>query len=165
MVREEADEENTRPPGQTLCGPGCGNICLMHQTAKRSKSGLSRNQNSINARRLRGIYFIEPDDEEFKRMMKNARRNCLPQCFANFNVGQHKTKYACTVEADETMRIRMEGSQSKNHEDHIAGNGVNSLSHNNLVHKFIPLPEAMKIPDVKAAVEKMDVVRKFRRGT
>ena len=27
-----------------------------------------------NARRLRGIYFIDPDDEEFKDIMKNARR-------------------------------------------------------------------------------------------
>ena len=26
------------------------------------------------ARRLRGIFFIELDDEEFKRIMKNARR-------------------------------------------------------------------------------------------
>ena len=47
----------------------------------------------------------------------------------------------------------MEGSQNKNHEDHIAGRGV-SLSHHNTVHKFIPLPQAMKIPDAKAAVEK-----------
>ena len=36
------------------------------------------------------------------------------------------------------MRIRMEGSQSKNHEDHIAGKGVNSLSFYNLVHKLFP---------------------------
>ena len=63
------------------------------------------------------------------------------------------TKYACIVEADESLRIRMEGSQSKNHEDHITGKGVNSLSHYNLVHKFIPMPEAMRIPDAKAAVE------------
>ena len=28
-------------------------------------------------------------------------------------VGQHKTKFACNVEADESMRIRMEGSQNK----------------------------------------------------
>ena len=27
-----------------------------------------------NARRLRGIYFIDPDDAEFKEIMKNARR-------------------------------------------------------------------------------------------
>ena len=51
-------------------------------------------------------------------------------------VGQHKTKYAWIVEADESMRIRMEGSQNKNHEDHIAGRGMNSSSHCNLVHKF-----------------------------
>ena len=59
-------------------------------------------------------------------------------------VGQHKTKYACTVEADESTRIPMEGSQSKNHEDHIAGRGIKSLSHHNLLHKFIPMPQAMK---------------------
>ena len=40
------------------------------------------------------------------------------------------------------------------HEDHIAGKGDNSLQHYNLVHKFIPMPQAMKIPAAKAAVEK-----------
>ena len=48
----------------------------------------------------------------------------------------------------------MEGSLHKNHEDGIPGKGMNSLSHCNLVHKFIPLPQAMKIPDAKSAVEK-----------
>ena len=55
-----------------------------------------------------------------------------------------KTKYACIVEADESTRKRMEGSLHKYHEDHIAGKGMNSLSHYNLVHKFIPVPQAMK---------------------
>ena len=32
------------------------------------------------------------------------------------------------------------------HEDHIAGNGDNSLQHYNLVHEFILMPQAMKIP-------------------
>ena len=40
------------------------------------------------------------------------------------------------------------------HEDHIAGKGDNSLQHYNLVQKFIPLPQAMKIPAAKAAVDK-----------
>ena len=31
---------------------------------------------------------------------------------------------------------------------------MNSLNHYSLVHKFIPMPQAMKIPDAKAAVEK-----------
>ena len=36
----------------------------------------------------------------------------------------------------------------------IAGKGENSLQHYNLVHKFIPMPQAMKIPAAKAAVDK-----------
>ena len=40
------------------------------------------------------------------------------------------------------------------YEDHIAGNVDNSLQHCNLVHKFIPMPQAMKIPAAKAAVDK-----------
>ena len=42
----------------------------------------------------------------------------------------------------------------KDHEDHIAGKGINSLNHCNLVHKFIPRPQAMNILEAKAAVEK-----------
>ena len=57
---------------------------------------------------------------------------------------KRKTKYAYT----------MEGSLHKDDEDHIAGKGMNSLSHYNLVHKFIPMPQAMKIPDAKAAEDK-----------
>ena len=47
----------------------------------------------------------------------------------------------------------MESSQHKNHEVHIAGKGFTSMSHYNLVHKFIPVPQAMKIPDAKTEVE------------
>ena len=48
----------------------------------------------------------------------------------------------------------MEGSHNKNHEYHFAGKGMNSLSRDNLVHKFIPVPQATNIPDAKEAVEK-----------
>ena len=48
----------------------------------------------------------------------------------------------------------MGNSEPHNHEDHIAGKGENSLQHYNLVHKFIPVPQAMKIPTAKAAVDK-----------
>ena len=36
----------------------------------------------------------------------------------------------------------------------LQGKGENSLQHYNLVHKFIPMPQAMKIPAAKAAVDK-----------
>ena len=77
-----------------------------------------------------------------------------------------KFKLACILEAGESTRLRMGESLPSHHEDHIAGNGNNSLQHYNLVHKFIPMLEAMKMPDAKAAVEKeWRNWRKFRRGT
>ena len=47
----------------------------------------------------------------------------------------------------------MEGTPPKDHEDHIAGQGFKSLSHYNLVHKFIPMSQGLKIPEAKAAVD------------
>ena len=65
-----------------------------------------------------------------------------------------KTKFVCIVEADESTRKRMEGSLHKYHEDHFAGQGMNSLSHYNQVRQFNPMPQALKILVAKAAVEK-----------
>ena len=50
--------------------------------------------------------------------------------------------------------MRMEASLPKYHEDHIAGKGDNSLQHYYLVHKLMPMSQAMKIPAAKAAVDK-----------
>ena len=65
-----------------------------------------------------------------------------------------KSKFACILEASESTRMRMEESLPNYHEDHIAGRADNSLQHYNLVFKFIPVPQAMKIPAAKAAVDK-----------
>ena len=67
---------------------------------------------------------------------------------------KNMTKLACILEANESTRMRMGNSTPSIHEDHIAGKGENSLQHYNLVHKFIPMPQAMKIPAAKAAVDK-----------
>ena len=65
-----------------------------------------------------------------------------------------KTKLACILEASESTRLRMGESLPNHHEDHTAGKEDNSLQHFTLVHKFIPMLQAMKIPAAKAAVEK-----------
>ena len=44
-------------------------------------------------------------------------------------------------------------SVPNHHEDHIAGKGDNSSQHYKLVHKFIPMPQALKILTAKAAVD------------
>ena len=130
-----------------------------------------------NARKLRGIYFIDPEDKEFKQTIKNARKKletsvapAMPcKSYENCRSGASnkiQTKLACILEAGESTRMRMGNSISHNHEDHIAGRGNNSLQHYNLVHKFIPMPQAMKIPAAKAAVDKeWEKMRKFLRGT
>ena len=132
----------------------CGNTCLMQQKAKRSKSGYRETKDRY-ARQIRGIFFLE-SDEEFKPTMKNARRkleipmpaampcktpvNCRGKTCSS--IGKSKTKSACIVDANESVRIRLEGTPQRYHEDHIAAKGINSLSHHHLVHKFFPMPQA-----------------------
>ena len=52
------------------------------------------------------------------------------------------------------MRIQLEGVPHKYHEGHISAKGINSWSHDNMVHKFVLMPQALKNLDVKAVVEK-----------
>ena len=66
----------------------------------------------------------------------------------------HSTKSKQDFRAGESTRLRMGESLPNPHEDHIARKGDNSLQHYNLVHKFIPMPQAMEIPAAKAAVDK-----------
>ena len=118
-----------------------------------------------NARKLRGIYFIDPEDKENKETIKNARKKLetsvapAMRCKIMKNCGSGasnklQTKLACILEADESTRLRMGNSVPNYHEDHVAGKGNNSLQHYNLVHKVIPMLQAMKIPAAKAAVDK-----------
>ena len=110
------------------------------------------------------IYFIDPEDKEFKETIKNARKKletpmapampCKTSRKSKHGETRSKTnvfksKFACILEASESTRLRMEESLPNHHiEDH------NSLQHCNLVQKFIPMPQAMKIPAAKAAMDK-----------
>ena len=115
-----------------------------------------------NARKLRGIYFVDPEDKEFEETIKNARKKletsvapAMPCKIMRNCVNSTELKQDLRVlEADKSTRLRMGESFRNYHEDHIAGKGNNSLQHYNLVHKFIPMPQAMKIPAAKAALDK-----------
>ena len=69
---------------------------------------------------------------------------------------KHQLLLLCLVKLRKIVGVvhRMGNSIPQHHEDHIAGRGEKSLQHYNLVHKFIPMPQAMKIPAAKAAVDK-----------
>ena len=121
-----------------------------------------------NARRLRGIYFMDPEDTQFAEIIKNARKKlevqtapAMPCKRTNRLHGatccqkrDHKSKISYKQEANDSKRLLMEGIVPKTHEDHIAGKGDNSLHHYNSVHKIIPMPQAMQKPAAKEAVDK-----------
>ena len=65
-----------------------------------------------------------------------------------------KTRFSCFLELDESKRLRIGESSPNQHEDNITGKGDNSLQHYNLVHNFVPMPQAMIILAAKAAVDK-----------
>ena len=134
-----------------------------------------------NARKLRGIYFIDPEDKEFKENIKNARKKletpmapampCKTSEKGKHGVtrgkyGESNSKLASILEASEFTRLRMGESLPNHRGNHIAGSGDTSLLHYNLVHKFILMPQAMKVPAAKAAVDKeWEKWRKCRRAT
>ena len=133
-----------------------------------------------NARQLRGVFFIEPNDKELKPTMNAAPRKLevpMPAamlCRIPFksigephcNIEARKTKYACVVDADENTRPRLEGAGHKLHQDHITAKGMNSVTQCSLVHKWISMPQAIKFPDAKAAVEtEWENWRKSRHGS
>ena len=84
-----------------------------------------------NARKIRGIYFIDPEDKEFKETMKNARKKLetpmapgVP-CKTSKNsrhgaTHEIKSKLACILEVSESTRLRMGESLPYHHADHIA---------------------------------------------
>ena len=95
--------------------------------------GYRETKSSTNARQLRGIFFFEPNDEEFNLTVKAARRKLevpMPAAMpckiliqssleTHRSIGKPKTKYACVVDADESTRARLEGAGHKPHQDHI----------------------------------------------
>ena len=66
----------------------------------------------------------------------------------------HKSKMTCILQADESKRLRMERIEPRIHDEHIADKGDNSLHHYNLVHKFIPMLQAMNVLAAKETVDK-----------
>ena len=127
-----------------------------------------------NARKLRGIYFSDPEDKEFKETIKNARKKletpvapAMPCKIMKKNCGSGgsnkvKTKLACILEADESTRLRMGNSVPNYHEDHIAGKGDNSLQHHlqqNAKWEKLEKISARNVTKVKSKKEVIDEAR------
>ena len=141
MVRWRDLRENRRSRDPTIYGQIWGSMCLMHRNAKRSKSGQSRNQSSKMPRnyfiaRRKLVIPMPPAMPCKTSLCRGSKETCRA-------IGRRKTEYACIVDADETMRVRLQGAVHKHHQDHITAKGMNSLNHYSPVHKFISMPQAL----------------------
>ena len=146
------------------------------RSEERNRKGKKEKPQFDNARRLRGIHLIDPDDGDCKETLTHAMRKlevpmeaampCKNGTSSKKNSSSPpqetekrgrepypipKTIHACIVEAHGSTRQQLESSLPKNHEDHFAGKGYTSMTHYNLVHKFIPIPQAMKILDARSS--------------
>ena len=113
MVREETDKKRTTSRPDNVWPAMWKHMSNASKRKEKQKWAIEKPKLD-HARRLRGIYFIDPDDEEFKDIMRNVGRKMevpMPAAMpcklqrGQYTVGEHKTKYACIVDADESMRI------------------------------------------------------------
>ena len=110
-----------------------------------------------NARRLRGIYFMDPQDKELKEIIQNARRKLETPMAPAVSCKTCKTCKKKRMERP-VARLMISGLnlrvswKSVNPQECVWKNlyrnimrtilqekGDNSLQHHNLVHKFIPM--------------------------
>ena len=123
-----------------------------------------------NVRKLRGIYFIDPEDKEFKETVNNARKKLeTPMAPAMLCKTSKKNKHGKTRGktndiSNQKLRVSWKPVNPqecvwKNLYQNIMRTilqekGTIHYNMNNLVHKFISMHQAMKIPAAKAAVVK-----------
>ena len=109
-----------------------------------------------NARKLRGIYFIDPEFTEYKETIMNARKkletsgSCIRLARFKKNVGvMHPAKLR------QNFRVVWKLINPQECVWEIRYRIITkTILEENLVHKFILMPQAMKIPAAKAAVDK-----------
>ena len=177
MVRVKTNEKIAYIQARSLW-PEIWKSMGKHAKLKEKQKWSEQKLHLENARKLRGIYFIDPEDTEFKETIKNARKKletsvapAMPSKIMKKNCGSGasnkiKTRLVCLLEAGESTRMRMGNSIPHHHEDHIAGKGDNSLQHYNLVHKFFLCLKLWKFLQRKQRWTRNGKNwRKFRRGT
>ena len=157
-----------RLPDKIMCGQKYGPKLVKPLRIEKNKNGKSKSQHSImlddwvestllilmtkitktfsNTRGENG-----KDLWHLPWPCKRAPNN-ITKVFAKSSIASEKatkTIYGCKVESHESTRQRVDLKIMK-----IALQGFTSMTHYNLVHKFIPMHPAMNIRDAKAAVDK-----------
>ena len=149
-----------------------------HTNLKEKQKWSNEKLHLENGRKLRGIYFIDPEHKEFKETIKNARKKletpvapAMPCKIMKKNCesgasNKVKSKLACVLEASESTRLRMGESLPNHHEDQVA---EKVKIHNSITIWFINLFLCLKmwkfLQQKQRWTRNEKNWRKFRRGT
>ena len=110
---------------------------------------------------MKNLYFLWQMVQQIIR-----KRQQIPEKCGKAEAPEAKTRFSCIAEAHESTRPGIESVTKRSHEDHIAGKGQNSVLHHNPVHKFIPMPQAMKIRMQRLQwTRNGKSLRQFQRGS
>ena len=74
MVWGAVDKKAKKNPGRITCGQKYGIMSNAAERKEKQKWAIEKPKLD-NARKLRGIYFIDPTDADFKETIKNARKS------------------------------------------------------------------------------------------
>ena len=126
MVRGEADKKTSNIEASSRVAPNLEKYVRCCSVKIEQKWAIQKPRLD-NAKRLRGIYFTDPEDEELKETQKNACRKLaiLMEAATPCNISRskhkencrstdnRKTKFACIVDANDSRRRRLEGLYPK----------------------------------------------------
>ena len=164
MVREETDKTASDIQARSKMArtlERIGKKCL----AERQKWAIEKPKHD-NARRLRGIYFIDPEDKEFKETIKNARKKLeTPMAPAMPCKTSKKNKHGETRSKTNKFKTNLRVSWKPVNPQECVWKNLNQnimrtilqekrTIHCNITIWYTILFLAMKIPAAKAAVDK-----------
>ena len=143
MVRTEIDEKAAYIQARSSMARVMEVNGKERQAEGKAKMGLMKSSIWKTHENCEGIYFIDPEDKEFKETIKNTRKkletSVAPVMLCKImkkNCGnrsdKNTTKLACILEANESTRMRMGNSLPNHHEDHIAGKDSITICFTNL---------------------------------
>ena len=166
MVRRETNEEtNDLKTRQCMARYVEAYVCCSEEQSKANVG--YRKPKLENARQVRGIFFIEPDDEEFKHIMKSARRkleipmpaampcttpvNCRGKTCSSIGNTRQKCLYCRCRRIYESTIARGTAKVSRRSQRCKRNKFTESL---HITAQVYSDASSIKIPDAKAAVDK-----------
>ena len=158
-------QENSLLPGQIICGQNSGIQWESTPSWRRSRSGLMKSSILKTHENCEGSIHWPGGQGVQRNHIKNARKNlktsialAMPCKLWRIVGVVHPTKLK------QNLRVFWKLMNPKNcvwenlyriiMKTILQEKGNNSVQHYNLVHKFIPMPHAIRIPAAKAAVDK-----------